>query len=125
MSVWLWVGYGGRDEEYILFLNLRLRIKPGENKNVRGKACFAGEGEGGCTRGGRNFLVSIFNVAINLFWGNSTLMMIMMRMILSFLAFVWQPREGTEGQCFALLYGSPRSHLTSHPLWILLCRDLG
>ena len=86
--------------------------KPGEQKG-EGKGVFCRREGGGLHKGGGNFLVSIFNVAINLFWGNSTLMMIMMRMILSFLAFVWQPREGTEGQCFALLYGSPRSHLTS------------
>ena len=28
------------------------------------------------------------------------------------LLFVWGSREGTEGQCFALVYGAPRSHLT-------------
>ena len=54
--MWLWVGYWGGDEEYIPFLNLRLRIKPGENKNVRGKACFAGEGEGGATQGWEKLL---------------------------------------------------------------------
>ena len=28
------------------------------------------------------------------------------------LLFVWGSREGREGQCFALVYGAPRSHLT-------------
>ena len=28
------------------------------------------------------------------------------------LLFVWGSREGTEGHCFALVYGAPRSHLT-------------
>ena len=37
--------------------------------------------------------------------------MIMM-MVWLVLLFVWETREGTEGQCFALVYGAPRSHLT-------------
>ena len=125
MSVWLWVGYWGGDEEYILFLNLRLRIKPGENKNVRGKACFAGEGEGGLHKGGRNFLVSIFNVAINLFWGEQYTYDDYDEddFVVPGLCLATQGGHRGTVLCVALRFS--QEPFDVHPLWILLCRDLG
>ena len=47
---------GDKTRNIFVFPTLRLRIKPGGDKKVRGKACFA--------EGGGNFLALIFNIAM-------------------------------------------------------------
>ena len=91
-----------------MFPNSETENKAGRREKGEGKGVFCRGGGGS----GSNFLALIFNIA-------------MIDVIISISKVCDQDddfdvpspclakQEGTRGECFALLYGAPRSHLTS------------